>query len=162
MDYVPFEVSQLLYSGIYDSLRRLKDVSESKFWSDYDSYSFLSVGISIDWYLEHCWLSENTLKEMYEELHDSIKDKYFLYDYTKHNRFTLAYDLLGDYMVQRNNIIPRDTFPNKEVTKGFIFVFKGFYVRVVHVFDHSDRNHGSFIAETLSFDEVMNLKKGEN
>lgn len=159
---IPYQVSSVMYSGISDKINDLMRSHERGTWSDFSSYSYLSLRIALDWYKKHCILSSNFLEEDFMKLSEAINGKYFLYDYQEDHRFTLYCDLGGGVIKEeRNCLISRKLVKKEMIVVGHRFKYKGLHVQIIDA-SPSFEDHGMFIAETLSMKELLKKQKGEN
>lgn len=162
-EFTPYEVSTALYSGIDETIRRLRSAHNTNSWSDYDSHSYLGLSVAIEWYKTHCVLSGAHLEKDYQKLTEEIQGKYFLYDWYKQYRFTLRYESVnGEIIEEKNHLMDRGTVERRSLAVGQIYKVNGLYIKITETFDTIDDEHGFFIAQALSVKELINMKKGEH
>ncbi|OME54002.1 hypothetical protein BSK59_15590 [Paenibacillus odorifer] len=170
MVFVPHQVSSALYTGISTQLDRLKTALEADRWTFYESHTYLSLSVSIKWYAEHCVVSSLYLNEDFIKLSEEIKDKYFIYDYQTHYRYTLRSQMVDGLYTENNNclidknLIHKDRFKyhKEELFIGRIVKAQRLYIKITEVFPLIDNTFGSFKADTLTVDELIQMRKGEH
>lgn len=164
MTYAPYAVGSFLYSGISEAIVSVTKAAKNKYWSSFYATQVIRIKEAIDWYSEHCVAGVTYLIEEYEKMLELVSDK-FIYDATHYYRYSLTRKLMDGVEREERNCLIEKSKIGKDLHVGLVFKTNdGDYAKIVIIVNHTEREeenmYGSFNAEQLTYEEIIQMRKG--